>query len=110
MKKKIGKKTKLGFYRYDKKSQTINYDLYKKNSIVIKHRISDQDETEIIDRLILIMLNEAARCIEEYVVESAEQSNRISVPEISKLEKLKNFISCFPQKGCLFFCDIKFLF
>ena len=69
----LGKKTKLGFYRYDKKSQTINYDLYKKNSIVIKHRISDQDETEIIDRLILIMLNEAARCIEEYVVESAEQ-------------------------------------
>ena len=44
--------------------------------------------------------------IKKIIVESAEQSNRISVPEISKLEKLKNFISCFPQKGCLFFCDI----
>lgn len=71
--KLLGKKTKLGFYRYDKRSQSINYDLYKKYSIVIKHRITDQDETEIIDRLILIMFNEAARCIEESVVESAEQ-------------------------------------
>jgi 16S rRNA (uracil1498-N3)-methyltransferase len=44
--------------------------------------------------------------IKKIIVESSEQSNRISVPEISKLETLKNFISNFPQKGCLVFCDI----
>ena len=69
----LGKKTNLGFYKYDNRSQSINYELYKKHSIVIKHRITKQDESEIIDRLILIMFNEAARCIEESVVESAEQ-------------------------------------
>jgi len=44
--------------------------------------------------------------IKKIIIESAEQSNRISVPEITKLETLKNFISNFPQKGCLVFCDI----
>ncbi|MDC1475927.1 16S rRNA (uracil(1498)-N(3))-methyltransferase [Pelagibacteraceae bacterium] len=44
--------------------------------------------------------------IKKIIIESSEQSNRISVPEISKLETLKNFISNFPQKGCLVFCDI----
>ena len=36
----------------------MNMDLYHANSIVIKHRISDQDESEIVDRLVLVMLNE----------------------------------------------------
>jgi len=40
------------------------------------------------------------------IIESAEQSNRISVPEITKLENLKNFLISFPKKGCLVFCDI----
>jgi 16S rRNA (uracil1498-N3)-methyltransferase len=44
--------------------------------------------------------------IKKIIIESAEQSNRISVPEITKLVTLKNFISNFPQKGCLIFCDI----
>ena len=44
--------------------------------------------------------------IKKIIIESAEQSNRISVPEITELEKLKNFISNFPQEGCLVFCDI----
>ena len=51
----------------------MNESLYRENSIVIKHRISDQDRSEIIDRLILVMLNEAARCIEEDVVSSEEE-------------------------------------
>ena len=38
----------------------------------MKYRISDQDKNEIIDRLILVMLNEAARCLDENIVESAE--------------------------------------
>ena len=44
--------------------------------------------------------------IKKIIIESAEQSNRISIPEITKLESLQNFISNFPQKGCLIFCDI----
>jgi len=44
--------------------------------------------------------------IKKIIIESAEQSNRISVPEIIRLETLKKFISSFPKKGCLVFCDI----
>ena len=44
--------------------------------------------------------------IKKIIVEACEQSNRISVPEITKLETLKIFLSNFPKKGCLVFCDI----
>ena len=44
--------------------------------------------------------------VKKIIIESAEQSNRISVPTITKLEKLQNFISSFPKRGCLIFCDI----
>ncbi|MGC6367166.1 MAG: 3-hydroxyacyl-CoA dehydrogenase NAD-binding domain-containing protein [Candidatus Marinamargulisbacteria bacterium] len=68
----LGKKTKKGFYIYANGTPQANYDIYKSNSIVMKYRISDQDRSEIIDRLILIMVNEAARCLDEGIVESAE--------------------------------------
>ena len=68
----LGKKTKKGFYIYANGTSQPNYDIYKSNSIVMKYRISDQDRSEIIDRLILIMVNEAARCLDEGIVESAE--------------------------------------
>ena len=44
--------------------------------------------------------------IKKIIIESAEQSNRISVPEINNLEPLKKFLSNFPKNGCLVFCDI----
>ena len=44
--------------------------------------------------------------IKKIIVEASEQSNRISVPEINKLESLKNFLSKFPKNGCIIFCDI----
>ena len=44
--------------------------------------------------------------IKKIIVEASEQSNRISVPEINKLDSLKNFLSIFPKNGCLIFCDI----
>jgi 3-hydroxyacyl-CoA dehydrogenase / enoyl-CoA hydratase / 3-hydroxybutyryl-CoA epimerase len=68
----LGKKSGLGFYRYSGDTASVNLELYKQHSIVVKQRISDQDQTEILDRLILIMVNEAARCIQESIVESAE--------------------------------------
>ena len=67
-----GKKSKKGFYVYGNAQPQPNHDIYKANSIVMKYRISDQDRSEIIDRLILIMVNEAARCLDEGIVESAE--------------------------------------
>ena len=44
--------------------------------------------------------------IKKIIIESSEQSNRISIPEIKSLEPLKNFLSNFPKNGCLVFCDI----
>ena len=44
--------------------------------------------------------------IKKIIVESSEQSNRISVPEIKNLEPLKKFLSQFPKNGYLIFCDI----
>jgi len=44
--------------------------------------------------------------IKKIIIEASEQSNRISVPEINKPELLKDFLSLFPKKGSLVFCDI----
>ena len=44
--------------------------------------------------------------IKKIIIEASEQSNRISVPEINKLELLKKFLSQFPKNGSLIFCDI----
>ncbi len=44
--------------------------------------------------------------VKKIIIESAEQSNRISIPEVTNLETLKNFIFNFPKEACLIFCDI----
>ena len=44
--------------------------------------------------------------IKKIIIESSEQSNRLSIPEITKIESLKNFIKVFPKNGCIIFCDI----
>jgi len=44
--------------------------------------------------------------IKKIIIESSEQSNRLSIPEIKKIESLKNFIKVFPKNGCIIFCDI----
>ena len=43
---------------------------------------------------------------EKIVTEASEQSNRISVPTILKIENLENFLKNFPENGHLIFCDI----
>ena len=40
------------------------------------------------------------------VIEASEQSNRISVPEILKIQGLENFLKNFPDNGNIIFCDI----
>ena len=44
--------------------------------------------------------------VKKIIVESSEQSNRISIPEINKPTTLKKFLSTFPKDGLLVFCDI----
>ena len=44
--------------------------------------------------------------IKKIIIEASEQSNRISIPEINNPELLKIFLSQFPKKGSLVFCDI----
>ena len=44
--------------------------------------------------------------VKKIIIESAEQSNRISIPEIETLKILKDFLFSFPKNGILVFCDI----
>ena len=44
--------------------------------------------------------------VKKIIIESSEQSNRLSIPEIKKIESLKNFLKNFPKNGCIIFCDI----
>ena len=44
--------------------------------------------------------------VKKIIIESSEQSNRLSIPEIKKIESIKNFIKFFPKNGYIIFCDI----
>lgn len=65
-----GKKGGRGFYHYQNKQVEVNELLYQAPGVASSKDISDQD---IIDRLMLVMVNEAARCIDEGIVENAGQ-------------------------------------
>ena len=65
-KKLLGKKSGAGVYLYNKKEKTVNNEVLK---LCKNEHISDDD---IRDRLILIMVNEAYRCLAEDVVASPE--------------------------------------
>ena len=72
----LGKKSNLGFYNYDKNNKitTQNLTIYEildgiKDQIkVLEGNIND---SEIIERCILTMVNEASKCLEENVVKNA---------------------------------------
>ena len=70
--KRLGKKTGSGFYVYseDKKNKELDPDIYTLIGVdPTDHKISEHD---ILDRCLLSMINEAARCLEEKVVEDAD--------------------------------------
>ena len=74
-KKYLGKKGKKGFYVYNKKDKNINESIRScVQSVQKKLSLSVQeiDDQVIVQRCIYIMINEAALCIEESVVESAQ--------------------------------------
>ena len=65
-----GKKGGRGFYHYKNKEVEVNQLLYQAGCVASSKDFSDQD---IIDRLMLVMVNEAAHCIDEGIVETPGQ-------------------------------------
>jgi len=75
----LGKKSRIGFYTYSRKDKAdkANDEIYKvidslpqESRQTNKIKVKDVEE-EIILRCMLIMINEASRCLEEKVVENA---------------------------------------
>jgi 3-hydroxyacyl-CoA dehydrogenase/enoyl-CoA hydratase/3-hydroxybutyryl-CoA epimerase len=62
----LGKKTGKGFYLHHNRKQSLNMELKS-----LQKAKKTLDEQTILDRAILIMINEAARCLEEKVVANA---------------------------------------
>jgi 3-hydroxyacyl-CoA dehydrogenase/enoyl-CoA hydratase/3-hydroxybutyryl-CoA epimerase len=80
--KMLGRKTGSGFYSYEGKSQTTNESLVQWRTAL--HGDVEGPETktalpkgadEITNRLMLLMVNEAARCLEEKVVATPEDAD-----------------------------------
>lgn len=65
----FGKKTGEGFYIHEKKSKRPNSDIY--DLITSSNGIKISDD-EALKRMVYIMINEAARCLEENVVDRPE--------------------------------------
>jgi 3-hydroxyacyl-CoA dehydrogenase/enoyl-CoA hydratase/3-hydroxybutyryl-CoA epimerase len=79
--KMLGRKTGAGFYKYEGKAQMPNDSLveWRRRSAVLPppEPASTPPATaeELIHRLIFLMVNEAARCVEERVVDSPEDAD-----------------------------------
>ena len=63
----LGKKTGQGFYTHKGKSKTLN-----KSIGLLQSGMEKLEDDLILDRAVLIMVNEAARCLEENVVDNAQ--------------------------------------
>jgi 3-hydroxyacyl-CoA dehydrogenase / enoyl-CoA hydratase / 3-hydroxybutyryl-CoA epimerase len=69
--KMLGRKSGAGFYRYEGKEQTDNNSLQEWR----KTSPRPMSEDELCNRLVFLMINEAARCLEEKVVATAEDAD-----------------------------------
>ncbi len=69
---RLGKKGGLGFYVYEKgREQRVDEDVYAALGAAVPAQRVELDERQIRQRLVLQMINEAARALEEGVVASA---------------------------------------
>ncbi|HXX42845.1 MAG TPA: 3-hydroxyacyl-CoA dehydrogenase NAD-binding domain-containing protein [Chthoniobacterales bacterium] len=66
----LGRKTGTGFYKYEGKQQTPNESISQWRS-----KSPSNGSLDPTNRLIFLMVNEAARCLEEKVVENAEDAD-----------------------------------
>lgn len=78
---RLGKKTGLGFYHHPQGSKKkvkprICQDLSQFQTATFAQNLSDE---QVVDRLVLSMVNEAARCLEEDVVTSAAELDLATV-------------------------------
>ena len=73
----LGRKTGAGFYKYEGKAQTPNDSLveWRRRSAVSPRPEPAATAEELTHRLIFLMVNEAARCVEEGVVDSPEDAD-----------------------------------
>jgi 3-hydroxyacyl-CoA dehydrogenase/enoyl-CoA hydratase/3-hydroxybutyryl-CoA epimerase len=82
----LGRKTGAGFYKYEGKTNKPNESLAHwrrglhgeaegAEGSNIPRRLSGLNEEQLTNRLILLMVNEAARCVEEKVVDSPEDAD-----------------------------------
>lgn len=67
--KLYGKKDKRGFYIYDKDNAKINPEIARLNASIGKNKTPPSEE-EILPRFTLVMINEAARCLEEGIIKN----------------------------------------
>lgn len=69
----LGRKSGDGFYKYEGKAQTPNAEIEKWRSTVTPS--TERADEEITNRLVFLMVNEAARCLEEKVVAAPEDAD-----------------------------------
>jgi 3-hydroxyacyl-CoA dehydrogenase / enoyl-CoA hydratase / 3-hydroxybutyryl-CoA epimerase len=68
----LGKKGGLGFYRYqDGREKGVNDDIYKALGGSLPSERRDIDDQEVLDRTLLVMVNEAARILDDGIVATA---------------------------------------
>lgn len=68
----LGKKTKRGFYLYDRRRRRANDDIY---ALLGVEPTKEQGTIPIAERCVLQMVNEAARCLESGILRSARDGD-----------------------------------
>lgn len=69
--KRLGKKSGIGFYTYSGKDRSEkNFDPSVYGIVQVQPKANAFSEDDIVDRCILLMVNEAARCLDEGIVAS----------------------------------------
>ena len=71
----LGRKTGAGFYKYEGRSQTPNESLVQWRAGTQSQPESSATDNDMALRLVLLMVNVAARCLEEGVVDSPEDAD-----------------------------------
>src|SRR5438093_10327119 len=73
--KLLGRKSGGGFYKYESKSQTANAEIEKWRATPVIPSSAQDDGERMANRLMFLMANESARCLEENVVAAPEDAD-----------------------------------